>query len=497
MKQRGKNEPLSVNGVVDRSNFRQQVNKCNSILRVSKSQYYSDLVTKNREDSKKLWQTINKILHRTKSSTLPDDSSDSSLANKFGSYFIEKIMKIRTIFTPNNFHISPPVEPVAKFSSFNSVSCNDIRKILNRSPTKSCSLDPWPTFLVKECVDILINPLTQMINMSLSEGYFPDKFKTAIVTPLLKKPSLDKSVLKNYRPVSGLNFVSKLIERTVSKQLKDYLSSNNLGNIYQSAYKAGHSTETTLLKIKSDIHLNLAQGLPTALVLLDLSAAFDTIDHLKLFDCLSSWFGFSNTILNWFKSYMSGRNQSVKINGSLSSPMPLSFGVPQGSVLGHFVFILYTHPLSKLIFSFKNINHHLYADDTQIYITITPDNANTAILELQSCLESVQSWMDSSKLKLNPDKTEFIVFGSKVLRNKLSHLFPVNILGNLLSTSEKVRNLGVIFDSSFRFSAHVSSVCSSSYYHIRDFARIRRYLDKPTAIAVANALVSSRLDYCN
>ena len=82
-------------------------------------------------------------------------------------------MKIRTIFTSNNFHISPPVEPVAKFSSFNSVSCNDVRKILNLSPTKSCSLDPWPTFLVKECVDILINPLTQMINMSLSEGYFP------------------------------------------------------------------------------------------------------------------------------------------------------------------------------------------------------------------------------------------------------------------------------------------------------------------------------------
>ena len=225
--------------------------------------------------------------------------------------------------------------------------------------------------------------------------------------------------------------------------------SNNLGNIYQSAYKAGHSTETNLLKIKSDIHLNLAQGLPTALVLLDLSAAFDTIDHLKLFDCLSSWFGFSNTILNWFKSYMSGRNQSVKINGSLLSPMSLSFGVPQGSVIGPLVFILYTPPLSKLIFSSKNINHHLYADDTQIYITITPENVTTAIPELQSCLESVQSWMDSSKLKLNPDKTEFIIFGSIVLQNKLSHLFPVNILGNFLSPRKKVRNLGVIFDSSF------------------------------------------------
>ena len=105
--------------------------------------------------------------------------------------------------------------------------------------------------------------------------------------------------------------------------------------------------------------------------------------------------------------------------------------------------------------------------------------------------------MDSSKLKLNPDKTEFIVFGSKVLRNKLSHLFPVNILGNLLSPREKVRNLRVIFHSSFRFSTQVSSICGSSYYHIRDFARIRRNLDKPTAIVVANVLVSSRLDYCN
>ena len=166
---------------------------------------------------------------------------------------------------------------------------------------------------------------------------------TALVTPLIKKPSLDKSVLNNYRPVSGLNFVSKLIERIASKQLKHYLSSNNLNNIYQSAYKAGHSTETILLKIKSDIHLNLAQGQPTALVLLDLSAAFDTIDHLKLFDCLSSWFGFSDIVLNWIKSYMTGRNQSVKINGSLSSPLPLSFGVPQGSVLGPLVFyFIYT-----------------------------------------------------------------------------------------------------------------------------------------------------------
>ena len=105
-------------------------------------------------------------------------------------------MKIRTIFISNNFHIPPPVEPVAKFSSFNSVSYDDVHKIIKLSPTKSCFLDPWPTFLVKKCVDILINPLIQITNMSLSEGYFPDKFKTAIVTPLVKNQSLDNLFLK-------------------------------------------------------------------------------------------------------------------------------------------------------------------------------------------------------------------------------------------------------------------------------------------------------------
>ena len=141
-----------------------------------------------------------------------------------------------------------------------------------------------------------------------------------------------------------------------------------------------------------------------------------------------------------------------------------------------------------------NIVYGIYANDTQIYVTITPENVTTAIPEIQSCLESVQSWMDYSKLKLNPDKTEFIVFGSKVLCNKLSHIFPVNNIGNISSPSDKVRNLAVIFDSSCRFSSQVSSICSSSYYHIRDFSKIRSYLDKPTAIAVVNALVSSWLD---
>ena len=407
-----------------------------------------------------------------------------------------RLTKFVPLFRKLNL-VKVPRKLFHSFPEFSSVTEDDVRKIIMSSPTKSCSLDPWPTFLVKDYLDILIKPVTQLVNLSLSQGIFPDCFKNAIVTPLIKKPSLDKSEFKNYRPVSGLNYISKVIERVVSRQLKSHLSANNLDNIFQSAYKSGHSTETILLKIKSDIHLNLSQNKPTVLTLLDLSAAFDTIDHELLEERLKSEFGFSGNVSKWFCSYMSDRKQSVKVNASVSIAKLLNCGIPQGSVLGPLLYILYTAPLSAIISKYNNLCHHLYADDTQVYIAITPENAPAAISELQACLNDIQKWMAESKLKLNPDKTEFILFGSKSQRSELSHVFPVNILGNDLSPVDKVRNLGVIFDSGFSFSDQVSSIRKSCYYHIRDFARIRRHLPKSVSISVANALVSSRLDYCN
>ena len=229
----------------------------------------------------------------------------------------------------------------------------------------------------------------------------------------------------------------------------------------------------------------------------NLSAAFDTIDHRMLLNRLSSWFGVSSKVLSWFSSYISNRSQSVKIGNTLSDSRNLNFGVPQGSVLGPILFTLYTYPLSKIISSYNLVKHHLYADDTQIYIDLTTDNAPSAISQLQKCLTDIQLWMNSNKLKLNPDKTEFMIIGTDNQRNILSKLLPVNILGNYLYPSTSVRNLGVIFDSDLKFSKHVSSICSSCFYHIRDFSRVRRHLDTSAAIILVNALVSSRLDYCN
>ena len=165
-------------------------------------------------------------------------------------------------------------------------------------------MDSSQTFLIKECIDILLPSLTKLVNFSLSEGLVPDGFKKAVVTPLIKQASLPVEDLKNYRPVSGLSFISKLVEHVVAKQLVDHIHQHGLDNSYQSPYKSGHSTETALLSIKNDIHLSLSQGEATALVLLNLSAAFDTIDHSTLLSCLLDWFCVGGSALKWFFSYL-------------------------------------------------------------------------------------------------------------------------------------------------------------------------------------------------
>mgnify|MGYP002259884042 FL=1 len=252
-----------------------------------------------------------------------------------------------------------------------------------------------------------------------------------------------------------------------------------------------------MLKIQNDIHSNLAHGRVTALVLLDLSAAFDTIDHDLLFERLQSLFGIQGAALKWLKSYLTDRSQSVRVGDAMSTNRVLKYGVPQGSVLGPLLFTMYTTPLGKLFSNYPMVSHHIYADDTQVYIGLSNSDTCVALDQLSSCLESVKSWMATNLLKLNPDKTEFLLFGSTTQRNNLTTLLPETLMGETIQPSSSAKNLGVTFDSEMSMSCHVASLCKSCFYHIRDLRRIRRFISKRTLITLANALVSSRLDYCN
>ena len=174
--------------------------------------------------------------------------------------------------------------------------------------------------LAKGCAALMQNVWNgHLVNLSLSEGIFPSSFKQALVQPLLKKPSLSTDDLNNFRPISNLNFISKILEKVVASRIQSHLSSNSLSSSFQSAYRIFHSTETTLLKIHNDLILAMDRGEVTSLILLDLSAAFDTVDHSILLTRLQNWFGLDGLSLAWFTSYLSSRSQAVSINDSISA----------------------------------------------------------------------------------------------------------------------------------------------------------------------------------
>ena len=473
----------------------------NKLIRKAKHCYYTDLIKDNAHDQKLLYRTLSALFGKPRS--LPNYSSARELAQRFSDYFINKIKHIR--YNLDAKDSSRPTSPIAiigthrslssGLQSFQPASHTDIQKIIKRSPTKSCSLDPIPTSLLKQCLDALLPHITQTINLSLQLGEVPALFKSAIVTPLLKKPSLDRNILKNYRPVSNLPFLSKVLEKTVSLQLKSYLSDHSLLEPLQSAYRQYHSTETALIKVHDDICMALDAGKCVLLVLLDLSAAFDTIDHSILLTRLSE-LGISGTPLQWFKSYLKNRQQSVIINDLLSSAQILQSGVPQGSVLGPLLFCIYISPLGQLIRRHK-LQFHQYADDNQLYLSFSQTDSLESIDTMETAVNDIKSWMTQNKLQLNDDKTEVLLIRSQFSRSKPRPIDNIFIGSSNIALAESARNIGVIFDQHFTFKNHISTTCRSIHFNLRNIRHIRKFITKETCQQLVHALLSAKLDYGN
>ena len=266
----------------------------------------------------------------------------------------------------------------------------------------------------------------------------------------------------------------------------------------QSAYRPQHSVETALTKVHNDILCALDRSQGVILVLLDLSAAFDTIDHGILLNRLDKDMGINGTAHKWFESYLGDRYQSICIDGTSSKPVLLKYGVPQGSVGGPKDFTMYT-PLINSIARMYGVSVHLYADDTQLYVTFnldSPLDKEQAIIKLQNCIAHIAAWMKANKLQLNEDKTEVVFLCHPRLRHKLQ---PCSIqVGNAaIDPSCQVRNLGVIFDESMSMTAQVTSICKSMNFQLRSIGRIRKFLTKRSAESVIHSLVTSRLDSNN
>ena len=482
---------------IDRQIYVDQCRKVDSMCEKETSDHYRNIIHENASDQKQLFKITNKLMHRNDVQKLPSHDSTEELADRFADYFIDKIMTIRSNLAHVDHRQLPAEEPCNfVFSKFSTVSEDEVRKLIVKSPTKSCNLDSIPTWLLKDCLDTLLPVITKIVNLSLSSSVMPDKLKEAILSPRLKKALMDSEILKHFRPVSNLTFVSKLIERVVAGQMNTYMRTNDLNEKMQSAYKTLHSTETALIRVHNDILCAIDGRKAVVLVLLDLSAAFDTVDHALLLNRLSCRFGIQGQVLAWFKSYLTNRKQSVCIQGVCSSSRELTCGVPQGSVLGPILFTAYMSPLGDII-KRHGLQYHLYADDSQLYLAFNPTTADADRARecMEHCIHDIKTWMTLNYLKLNEDKTEVLVIGSRY--HKKPPFSPLLIGQEEITGSTSARNLGVIFDTQMTQRTHVNAITSSLFDQIRSLGMIRKYLEQNTTEILVHAFITSRLDYCN
>src|SRR6218665_1524675 len=309
-----------------------------------------------RRDPTSLWRTINEGLGRGGDGA--SHPANGLLAEAFVDFFVRSATdgapapEVRDISTTDRFLSLAPVTTY--------IVCRIVKEAVNKFPMKKT------IWLHKSCIDLLAPYITSLFNSSLSSGAFPTCYKDSYVTPRLKKSTLPPCELSSYRPISNLSFLSKLLERVVSVQLTEYLSSAGLLPVHQLAYRRCHSTETALLKVVTDLTEAIDAGDHALLGLLDLFAAFDTVDHDVLAERVSKTYGIRSTALDWLRSYLCDRRQTILFAGVFSTVRSLCCGVPQGSVFGPLLLLLYTADLGELAASL-GLSSHFYADDSQLY----------------------------------------------------------------------------------------------------------------------------------
>lgn len=504
----------------DKAKFIRLRKSFDSLSLIKKKLYHQKSLKASSGDMKSLYKKVHKLLGNEKTN-LPAHDDPTILAESFKDYFTSKISKIRSGIEKDlqDQHHSVPQKTkdedkdkdkdkdisseVNGFNEFKELSSSDLKHMVTELPNKFCCLDPIPTFLLKECVDELNPIMLYIVNESLKTGVFPGSMKKAVIKPTLKKTNADPDMLSNYRPVSNLSTLSKLLEKAVLQQLNVHLDDNNLFCSAQSGYRKDHSCETLLIRMSDDLIKRISDNQTTMIILLDLSAAFDTIDHEILLQKLQDDYNIGGTPLKWIFSYLQRRSFSVKINGHMSSLMDLLYGVPQGSILGPILFILYTKELQSIA-SRYGLEIQLYADDSQVYTGFNskrPASLEDTRKRIKNCMAEIKDWMVTNFMKLNTGKTELLICAKNKVLESIDESLTVQVGENEIKASDwsedSGKSLGVKFDDSLKMVRQIADVVKKCNWTLLNLRRIASFLNESLKIMLVKQLVLSKVDYCN
>ena len=377
--------------------------------------------------------------------------------------------------------------------TFQPVSELEILKIVRSIKTNACGIDGISAFFFKLSIEHSVFAFTDIINTSFKFNKFPERYKKAIVKPIPKITNPLSS--SDYRPISLLPAFSKIIEKVAAKQMIEYLRNTGFLDNLQSAYKQAHSTTTALLNVTDDIYEALENSELTFLVLLDYSKAFDCANHRLILAKLKAA-GLCGDALSWVESYLSGRSQKVVTGTSESDWESTVNGVPQGSVLGP---LLFTVLVSDIKDAIKRGRYHLYADDTQLYYTCKVDEVNETIDRINSDLNNISTFSKKNCLKLNAEKSKFIIIGSRPNLKKIKdvNLKQIKIDGKVIEREYEVKNLGVIFDETLSWARHVNLSVARSYGKLKNAWRFNKFLSQKTKQAICETYILSNFNYAD
>ena len=461
-------------------------------LKFAKAAHIASKFDLIRNDSKATHRLSAELLGRKLRHPLPT-ASPTELPILFSRFFGNKLSDIiQSLPEPSYKQKHQHIE--SSLGHFSDPSLLQVVSFIKKSHSSS-SLDPIPTTLLHQIANTVAPPLLKICSQSMATGIVPNDFKKAIITPILKNSNLDSLNISNYRPISNLSIHSKTLERIVASQLTEHLDTNNILHPLQSAYTLRKSTETAMTKITSDLMYSLDNIHGTILVLLDMSAAFDTLDHKILINRLMS-IGITGTALKWFESYLNNRTSTVCIDNKYAPPQSISHGVPQGSVLGPILFNIYMLPLFTIIEKHIGVSFHSYADDIQLYMKCNETTKSTPHI-LSNCISDIHDWLNNNSLRLNPSKSESIFLHLPFRSNEIQCPPLITSGTTSIDYSKTVRNLGVMLDSTLSFKTQTAKILKTVNYHLHCLRLIRRSIPFEVAATIASSFILPHFDYCN
>jgi Txe/YoeB family toxin of Txe-Axe toxin-antitoxin module len=471
-------------------------NKLNHLLRIAEKKHISDLLEKYKFNMKKTWGVMKDVINKNNKPTnctvfkqndkLINDKDD--ICNSFNNFFINIGNTLEKKIPQSNR--SPLDFMYGSFTNnlfLNPVNESEILLIINKM--KSNSSPGWDEITsdsIKKTHIYLLQPLVYLLNLSLSQGIFPQELKIASVVPIFKNS--DRSKFSNYRPVSVLPAFSKIFERVFYNRLLEFLTKYDVLNSNQFGFKKNHPTHMALILLVDKIVDALEKGEYVIGVFLDFSKAFDTVNHDILLKKLH-YYGVRGIAYDWIKSYLSQRTQYVKYENHKSSHDTICCGVPQGSILGPLLFLIY---INDLVYVSRELYFVLFADDTNVFLS--GKNINDVVNRINNELLSIVEWLKANRLSLNIDKTKYMIFKPK--RQILSSNVEVKLSGFAIEEVTNIKFLGVVLDNKLNFKEHLSYICKKVSKCIGILYKARQFINHTGLIILYNSCFYPYVSYC-